>query len=83
MRIDRSPPVIFVKDSAITSLIKTKFAEQFPAGETQLKVGTDNSGAVWLSGIAASQAEANKAVSIARAIEGVSSVRSTVVIRIA
>jgi hyperosmotically inducible protein len=43
-----------------------------------IKVDTDNKGVVTLSGKAKSQAEADKAVSIARNTEGVVDVRSDI-----
>jgi len=70
-----------VKDSVITTKIKTKLAAEHFASTTQLKVDTDNAGVVWLSGSAPSQAEADKAVAIARGTEGVTAVKSEIVIK--
>ena len=73
---DRSKPVTFVKDSVITTKIKTKLAAEHLASAKHIKVDTDRNGVVWLSGTANSQAEADKAVEIATNTEGVKSVNS-------
>jgi len=73
---DRSKPATFVKDSVITTKIKTKLAAEHLASAKHIKVDTDRNGVVWLSGTANSQAEADKAVEIARNTEGVKSVSS-------
>ena len=78
---DRSHPAAFVKDSVITAKIKTKLAAEHFASLTRVNVDTDNAGIVWLSGTAATLAEANKAVSIAQATEGVISVKSEITIK--
>ena len=73
---DRSKPVTFVKDSVITTKIKTKLAAEHLSSAKHIKVDTDRNGVVWLSGTANSQEEADKAVEIARSTEGVKSVNS-------
>ena len=73
---DRSSPKAFVKDSVITTKIKSKLAAEKLASAVQIKVDTDNKGVVTLSGKAASQEEADKAVSIARGVEGVVAVEN-------
>lgn len=73
---DRSKPVTFVKDSVITSKIKTKLAAEHLGSAKHVKVDTDMNGVVWLSGTTNSQEEADKAVEIARNTEGVKSVNS-------
>jgi hyperosmotically inducible periplasmic protein len=78
---EHSRPATFVKDSVITTKIKAKLAAEHLASATQLSVDTDNNGVVWISGVAASQAEADKAVSIARTTEGVSAVKSEITIK--
>jgi len=74
--MDRSHPVTYVKDSAITVKVKAKLADEKISTLAHISVDTDNKGIVYLSGKVASQAEADKAVSIARATEGVASVKS-------
>lgn len=78
---DRSKPVHFVKDSVITTKIKSKLAVEHPASAKHIKVDTDRNGVVWLSGTTDSQAEADKAVEIARNIEGVKSVNAKLTVR--
>lgn len=69
-----------VKDSVITTKIKAKLAEEKMSTLTQLKVDTDSKGEVVLSGTVKTQAEADKAVSIARGTEGVTSVVSKIMV---
>ena len=75
---DRTHPVTFVKDSVITTKIKAKLAEEKMSSLTHIKVDTDNKGAVVLRGKVKTQEEADKAVSIARETEGVTSVKSSI-----
>jgi hyperosmotically inducible protein len=65
-----------VKESVITTKIKTKLAAEHLGSAKHIKVDTDRDGIVWLSGTANSQEEVNKAVEIARNTEGVKSVKS-------
>jgi hyperosmotically inducible protein len=74
--MNRSKPATFVKDSVITTKIKTKLAAEHLGSAKHIKVDTDRNGVVWLSGTANNQAEADKAVEIARNTEGVKSVNS-------
>ena len=78
---DRSKPATFVKDSVITTKIKTKLAAEHLSSAKHIKVDTDRNGVVWLSGTANSHAEADKAVEIARNTEGVKSVNSKLKVR--
>ena len=73
---DRSKPATFVKDSVITTKIKTKLAAEHLGSAKHIKVDTDMNGVVWMSGTANSQDEIDKAVSIARNTEGVKSVNN-------
>ena len=73
---DRSHPGTFVKDSAITAKVKSKLAAKHMATLTDIKVDTDKNGMVVLSGTAESKKAADKAVSIARAVKGVTSVEN-------
>jgi hyperosmotically inducible protein len=75
---DRNKPATFVKDSVITTKIKTKLAGENPATMATIKVDTDKDGVVWMSGTAKSQEEIDKAVSIAKGTEGVKSVKNDV-----
>ena len=78
---DRTHPIAYVKDSAITVKVKAKIAEEKIKSLVHINVDTDANGAVFLSGIARTQAEADKAVAIARETEGVTSVKSNIKIK--
>lgn len=73
-------PVQFVDDSAITAAIKTKLLEGQWSSLTQLDVGTDREGTVWLSGTTKTQEAADRAVEMARVTDGVVQVRSHIVV---
>ena len=73
---DRTQPMTFVKDSAITVKIKAKLADDKMSSLAHIKVDTDAKGAVVLRGTAKTQEEADKAAAIARETEGVTSVKS-------
>ena len=75
---DRSSPRAFVKDSVITAKIKAELAEEKLSSLIHIRVDTDNKGAVTLGGTAESREAADKAVSIARAVNGVTSVKSNI-----
>ena len=78
---DRAHPKAFVKDSAITTKIKAKLAADKPSSLAKIHVDTDANGVVWLSGTANSQAQIDKAISIARSTENVRDVKSNVKIK--
>jgi hyperosmotically inducible protein len=78
---DRSHPATYVKDSVITSKIKTKLAAEHPGSAKHIRVDTDKNGVVWMSGTANSQQEVDQAVAIARDTEGVKSVNSHIKVR--
>ena len=65
-----------VKESVITTKIKTKLAAEHPGSLKHIKVDTDKNGVVSLTGTANNQEEINQAVVIARNTEGVKSVKS-------
>jgi len=73
---DRNKPATFVKDSVITTKIKSKLAADSPASMANIRVDTDKDGIVWMSGTVKSQDEVDKALSIARSTEGVKSVHN-------
>ena len=78
---DRTHPTAFVKDSVITTKIKTKLAAEHISSLATIQVDTDANGAVWLSGNARTQADIDKAVSIAKGTEGVASVTNKLKIK--
>ena len=82
MDADRSQPKAFVKDSIITTKIKSKLAAQHITSLSRIKVDTDKNGVVWLSGTAPSAAYVEKATQIARDTDGVRDVNSTVSVKL-
>ena len=78
---DRSNPVTFVKDSTITTKVKTELAAEHLTSLGRIHVDTDMNGVVWLTGSARSQEAIDKAVSIARNTEHVKSVHNTLVVK--
>ena len=78
---DSAQAMTYVKDSAITAKVKTKLAGDKMSSLTNIKVDTDKNGKVYLSGTAKTQEEADRAVSIAHATEGVTSVKSDIQIK--
>src|SRR5690349_15070914 len=78
---DRSHPKAFVKDSVITTKVKTKLAAEHITSLGRIHVDTDKDGVVWLSGSARTEEAINKAVSIARETEGVKSVHNDIRIK--
>jgi hyperosmotically inducible protein len=75
---DRSSPKAFVKDSVITTKIKAQLAMEKPSSLVHISVDTDKNGMVSLGGTAATQSAADKAITIARAVTGVTSVESQI-----
>ena len=73
---DRNKPTVFVKDSVITTKIKSKLAAEHPGSLKHIRVDTDKDGVVWMTGTANTQSEVDQAITIARNTEGVRSVKS-------
>jgi hyperosmotically inducible protein len=78
---DRAHPPTFVKDSAITTKIKSKLAAEHLSSLGRIHVDTDANGVVYLSGTAHSQGEIDKAVDIAQRTEHVVSVNNRLTVR--
>ncbi len=70
----------FVDDTAITTAVKAKYAEDKTVAMTSIGVETLN-GVVQLSGFAKSAAEKAQAETIARGVKNVRGVRNDIVIR--
>ncbi|MBT9505953.1 BON domain-containing protein [Rhodoferax sp.] len=70
----------YVDDTAITTSIKARFADDKEVAATSIRVETLN-GTVMLSGFAKSSTEKNKAENIARGVSGVKSVRNEIAVR--
>ena len=71
-------PKEIVKDSAITTQIKAAYAKDKEVSAMKIHVETDHSGMVQLTGNAKSQAEADKAVQLAKGVKGVTSVQNNI-----
>ncbi|MHB8742407.1 MAG: BON domain-containing protein [Sulfuricaulis sp.] len=78
---DRTHPTTFVNDSVITTKIKAMLADDKMRSLAHVMVDTDSNGVVVLSGNVRTQEEANKAVSIARSTDGVTSVKNRLQIK--
>lgn len=78
---DRAHPEAFVKDSIITTKIKTKLAAEKMSSLAKIRVDTDAKGMVVLSGTARTQQAVDKAASIARDTEGVVSVQNNIKVK--
>jgi hyperosmotically inducible protein len=71
----------FVKDSVITTKVKSKLAAKHLTTLTRIKVDTDENGVVWLSGRAPTQDAVDMAAMIAKDTDGVTSVHNDVVVQ--
>ena len=71
----------FVKDSVITTKVKSKLAAKHLTTLTRIKVDTDENGVVWLSGRAPTQDAVDLAGMIAKSTDGVNSVHNDVVVQ--
>ena len=71
----------YVKDSAITTKIKAKLAEEKASSLVKIHVDTTAKGVVVLTGHAENQAAVDKAVAIAKAVKGVTSVENDITIK--
>jgi len=78
---DSARAIEFMKESAITTDIKTKLAAEHITSLERIHVDTDKDGVVWLSGTASTRRAADKAVSIARDSEHVKDVHSDITIK--
>ncbi|RXZ38294.1 BON domain-containing protein [Oxalobacteraceae bacterium CAVE-383] len=69
-----SKPVRAIKDSAITTKVKAKLAEERAGYTKSVHVKTTPDGVVTLTGTALTKDEADKAAAIAKSTDGVTSV---------
>ena len=76
-----SAPHHYVKDSVITTKVKSKLAAKHLTTLTRIKVDTDENGVVWLSGHAPTQDAVDMATMIAKGTEGVTSVHNDIAIQ--
>jgi hyperosmotically inducible periplasmic protein len=70
----------YVKNSAITTKVKAKLAEKHMSTLTDIKVDTDKSGVVWLSGKAPTKDAKDLAEMITKDTDGVTSVHNNIVV---
>jgi hyperosmotically inducible protein len=75
---DTAKAVTYVKESAITTDVKTRLAAEHLTSLERIHVDTDTDGVVWLSGSASTREAADKAASIARDTAGVTRVHSDI-----
>lgn len=78
---NRTSPKAYAKDSVITAKIKAELAEEKLSSLVRIRVDTDNRGRVSLSGTAATQEAADKAVLIAHRVKGVTYVQSKIQVK--
>ena len=74
-------PTSIVKDSVITTKIKTKLAADHLTSMGRISVDTDKDGVVWMSGTAGTQEAVDQALTIARETEGVKTVHSELTVK--
>jgi hyperosmotically inducible protein len=72
---------VYVKDSVITTKVKTKLAAKHMSTLTNIKVDTDKDGVVWLSGTAPTKDASDLAEMITKDTEGVRSVHNKIIVQ--
>jgi hyperosmotically inducible protein len=77
---DASYPGMYVKDSAITTKVKTKLVTKEPTTLTNVQVNTDRDGVVWLSGTVPTREARDRAETIAKETSGVTGVHNNIVV---
>jgi len=70
----------YVKDSAITTIVKTKLAAKHMSTLTRIQVDTDRNGVVWLSGTAPTKDAKDLAGMITKDTDGVTAVHNNIVV---
>lgn len=68
----------YVKDSVITTKIKTELAAEKMSSLLKINVDTDHTGAVRLSGTTTTKGGAERAEAIAKSVTGVTSVKNEI-----
>jgi hyperosmotically inducible periplasmic protein len=79
--VDQSSPKAYVKDSVITTKVKSKLAAQHLSSLAKIHVDTDANGIVYLSGTAPTRDAVDQAISLTRDTEGVISVKNGIQVR--
>jgi len=80
--MDSAQPTLVIKDSSITSSIKAQLASDSFKGLSRIDVDTDHHGVVTLKGKVPTQDAADRAISIARATQGVRTVKSALKVKV-
>jgi hyperosmotically inducible periplasmic protein len=80
--MDGTQPTLVIKDSSITSSIRAQLASDPFKGLSHIDVDTDDQGVVTLRGKVPTQDAADRAISIARATEGVRTVKSALKVKV-
>lgn len=75
-----SPAKVWVKDSVVTTKIKAQLAASKVSSLALVHVETDADGHVQLTGKVATQADKDKAETIAKAVDGVKSVDNELIV---
>jgi len=70
----------YIKDSVITTKVKTKLAAKHLSTLAKVQVDTDKSGAVWLSGTAPTKDAKDLAGMITKDTDGVTGVHNNIVV---
>jgi hyperosmotically inducible protein len=78
---DASAAGTYVKDSAITTKVKTKLAAKHLSTLTNVSVDTDKYGVVWLSGSAPTKDAKDLAGMITKDTDGVTAVHNNIVVQ--
>lgn len=78
---DASKASVVVKDSVITTKVKAELAKEKVRSLINIHVDTDRNGAVVLSSNAKTQQDIDAATSIAKAVDGVTSVQNNVKVK--
>jgi hyperosmotically inducible periplasmic protein len=78
---DTTDTGIYVKDSVITTKVKTKLAAKHLSTLTNVRVDTDKDGVVWLSGTAPTKDARDLAELVNKDTEGVRSVHNKIVVQ--
>jgi hyperosmotically inducible periplasmic protein len=78
--LDTSDTGVYVKDSVLTTKVKTKLVAKHPSALSNVRVDTDKDGVVWLSGTVPTKADSDTAETIARETDGVRAVRNKIVV---
>ncbi len=79
---NNTQPTLVIKDSSIKSSIKAQLASDPFKGLSDIDVDVDDHGVVTLEGKVPTQESADRAISIARATEGVRQVKSALKVKV-